>query len=153
MFTFGAEGSTDPNFLAPCAVAVDKTGIYVADSVRSRLQKFSLSGNYKFGWGRPGHGDSEFLDLAGLGVDQQGNIFATDWQLLVKLFAIDGSYMSGLGSLGSGEGQFSRCNAICKTTAGLLYVVDRGNNRIQIWESDGTPKIESLWSLQIGPVS
>jgi sugar lactone lactonase YvrE len=52
----------------------------------------------------------------------------------ISRFAADGSYLGSFGEPGSGPGQFSVPHAMAFDSEGRLFVADRGNNRIQIFD-------------------
>jgi hypothetical protein len=53
-------------------------------------------------------------------------------------YAKDGTYLTSFGSWGSAPGQFKTPHAVAMDSRGRLFVADRGNLRIQIFEQDGT---------------
>ena len=56
--------------------------------------------------------------------------------------------MRSFGSAGSGNGQFSNPYGICSGN-GLLYVVDGGNSRVQVWTMEGV-YVRSFGSARSG---
>ena len=55
---------------------------------------------------------------------------------VVKKFSLQGDYLSEFGSYGSGDGQFYRPQGLCFNSKGLLYVVDNGNCRVQVFREN-----------------
>ncbi len=55
----------------------------------------------------------------------------------VLKFDADGNFISTWGGEGSGPGQFNVPHSIVADTKGLLYVADRSNQRIQVFDADG----------------
>ncbi len=55
----------------------------------------------------------------------------------VAKFAPDGTYLMSFGEFGTGPGQFRGPHALAMDSQGRLFVADRGNNRIQIFDQDG----------------
>ena len=55
---------------------------------------------------------------------------------VVKKFSLQGNYLSEFGSHGSGDGQFNYPQGLCFNSKGLLYVVDRGNCRVQVFREN-----------------
>jgi DNA-binding beta-propeller fold protein YncE len=52
-------------------------------------------------------------------------------------YTADGKYVKEWGSLGTGQGQFRTPHALAMDSRGRLYVADRGNHRIQIFDQNG----------------
>src|SRR5580692_4233037 len=91
--------------------------------------------------------------------DAQDNMFISDGygnSRVVKI-AKDGVWVKAVGTHGSGENQFSTPHGIAvDAQAGLVYVGDRGNFRIQVYDTDLNFKksiggIGAPWSVQITP--
>jgi DNA-binding beta-propeller fold protein YncE len=70
--------------------------------------------------------NGEILVSEGHGSDGPGRI---------SRFAADGSYLGSFGGPGSGPGQFAVPHAMALDSQGRLFVADRGNSRIQIFDS------------------
>jgi sugar lactone lactonase YvrE len=54
----------------------------------------------------------------------------------ISRFSADGSYLGSFGEPGSGPGQFNVPHAMAFDSQGRLFVADRGNSRIQIFDAD-----------------
>ena len=52
-------------------------------------------------------------------------------------FAPDGTYIGEWGQIGDGAGEFRTPHALEMDSRGRLFVADRGNHRIQIFDQDG----------------
>jgi DNA-binding beta-propeller fold protein YncE len=65
-------------------------------------------------------------------------------------FTRDGRYVKEWGRLGSGPGEFRTPHALAFDSRGRLFVADRGNHRIQIFDQEG--RLLDTW-LQFGRVS
>lgn len=70
--------------------------------------------------------------------DLQGNIFVADGydNSRVAKFTKDGAFVKTIGSRGTAPDQFNTPHAITYDNKGLIYVADRGNNRIQVYNPD-----------------
>jgi DNA-binding beta-propeller fold protein YncE len=56
----------------------------------------------------------------------------------VLKFDADGNFLKTWGGQGTGAGQFNVPHSIVTDAKGLLYVADRSNQRIQVFDADGT---------------
>ena len=84
--------------------------------------------------GRKGAFDRE-TDVA---FDSQGNIFVSDGygnSRVVKISA-DGHWLKMLGTWGHDQDQFSTPHSIASDGKSTVYVADRGNRRIQVYDDD-----------------
>ena len=87
-------------------------------------------------------GDS-FNNPADVTWDRAGNIYVADGfgtNNRIAKFTKDGDFVKSWGQTGSAQGQFNRIRGIAADAAGNLYVADAGNNRIQVFDGDGTFK-------------
>lgn len=90
--------------------------------------------------------------------DTQGNIFVADGydNSRVAKFTKDGDFVKSIGSRGTAPDQFNTPHAITYDKNGLIYVADRGNNRIQVYDSDLNRKaifsnVRAPWAVCITP--
>ena len=58
-------------------------------------------------------------------------------------FSPDGKFLKAWGSKGTGPGQFDQPHALAMDSQGRLFVGDRNNNRIEIFDQDG--KLLDTW--------
>ncbi len=73
--------------------------------------------------------------------DLEGNIFVADGynnSRVVKI-APDGRWIKTWGEFGKEPGQFNIVHTIASDAKGNIYVGDRSNNRIQVFDHDGNP--------------
>lgn len=79
-----------------------------------------------------------------VGWDAQGNIFVTDGYGNSRLVKYDknGKFIKDTGSRGSGPGQLNTPHTMAVDPAGNVYVGDRGNARIQVFDNDLTLKTQ-----------
>lgn len=91
--------------------------------------------------GTPGTGSS-FRQPSDVLVAPNGDIFVADGHgaggnnRIVK-FSADGTFLKEWGSTGSEPGQFRDPHALAMDSQGRLFVADRANSRIQIFDQDG----------------
>ena len=75
--------------------------------------------------------------------DRAGNVYVADGfgsNNRVAKFTKDGNFLKSWGQTGSGQGQFNGIRGIASDAAGNIYVADAGNNRIQVFDGEGTFK-------------
>lgn len=68
-----------------------------------------------------------------------GEVYVTDkWKHCIHVFSKEGSYLRTVGSKGSRAGMFRSPEGVATDERnGLLYVVDTGNDRVQVMQPDG----------------
>ena len=71
--------------------------------------------------------------------DQAGDIFISDGYINSRVAKLnkDGDWLKSWGEPGKGDGQFNTVHNIAADAGGTIYVADRGNRRIQVFDSDG----------------
>lgn len=90
--------------------------------------------------------------------DSQDNMYISDGygnSRVVKI-AKDGVWQKAVGTHGSGDNQFSTPHGISTDAQGNVYVADRGNFRIQVYDSDLNFKksiggVAAPWTVQVTP--
>ena len=78
----------------------------------------------------------QFEDIIGIVTDKKGHLYVADSQLhcILKFKLANGQYVSQIGHKGDGIGQFLSPGGLALSQSGLLFVCDRDNNRIQIFQ-------------------
>lgn len=135
---WGSEGNNPGQFNVPYSIEVDPfDNIYVVDRGNDRIQKFDENGKFVKQWGSEGKGNGEFTPLLEhLEVDsKQDRIFMVDGALnpRIQVFDTNGTFTTTFGTSGSGNGQFSKPEHVNTDSSGNVYVVDRGNQRMQVF--------------------
>ena len=75
--------------------------------------------------------------------DKAGNIYIADGlgnDSRVSKLDKDGHFIKSWGQTGTEPGQFNKVHGIAIDGAGLVYVADAGNKRIQVFDADGNFK-------------
>jgi DNA-binding beta-propeller fold protein YncE len=92
--------------------------------------------------GVPGDGTDTFNRPCDVAVGKNGDIFVADGHgdnsnaRIVK-FTKEGKFIKTWGSKGSGPGQFDLPHALAFDSKGRLFVADRNNNRLEVFNQDG----------------
>jgi DNA-binding beta-propeller fold protein YncE len=146
--------------LSPHGITVDRQGnVWVTDcactgSLEQRSQpgkghqvfKFSPDGKLLLTLGKPGGGRGEeyFYQPNDVLVAPNGDIFvaeghsdAPDANARILKFDRTGRLLRTWGSKGSGPGELAQPHALAMDSQGRLFVGDRSNNRIQIFDQNG----------------
>ncbi|MBM4186620.1 MAG: hypothetical protein FJ206_04835 [Gemmatimonadetes bacterium] len=109
------------------------------------IVKFSPTGQVLMTLGKKGvagRGRDTFRKPSAVLVAPNGTIFVADGHdadgnnRIVKL-AADGSYLTEWGTTGSANGEFRDPHALAMDSQGRLFVADRANSRIQIFDQEG----------------
>lgn len=84
--------------------------------------------------------NGQFRQPTDVAWDPQDNIFISDGYVNSRVANFDknGDWVRSFGEPGSGPGQFNTVHSIAADAKGNLYVADRANRRIQVWDSQGT---------------
>ena len=71
--------------------------------------------------------------------DAPGNTYISDGYINSRVAKVDknGNWVKSWGEPGSGPGQFNTPHSIAADAQGNIYVADRGNRRIQVFDGDG----------------
>ncbi|MEA2935250.1 MAG: hypothetical protein QOD74_1896, partial [Variibacter sp.] len=135
----------------PHGLHVDRDGnVWISDGTGiegkgHQVFKFSPDGKLLLMLGKAGvagSGNDEFNAPSAIVTAPNGDIFVADGHggntnaRIVK-FTKDGKFIKTWGSKGSGPGELDIPHAIAMDSQGRLFVGDRQNNRIQIFDQDG----------------
>jgi sugar lactone lactonase YvrE len=122
------------------------TDAQVKDGKGNQVFKFSPDGKLLMTLGKPGvagGGNDVFSGPCDVAVAGNGNIFVADGHIadvpvnrIVK-FSKDGTFMKAWGTRGSGPGEFDTPHSLAIDSRGRIFVADRSNSRIQIFDQDG----------------
>jgi hypothetical protein len=93
--------------------------------------------------GVAGDGRDTFNKPSDVLIAPDGDIFVADGHgpgsnaRIVK-FSPDGKFIKAWGKQGSGPGEFNNPHSLAMDSRGRLFVADRGNSRVQIFDQEGT---------------
>jgi DNA-binding beta-propeller fold protein YncE len=139
------------------AVRIDsEDNIWVTDEGTNMIIKFNPAGRVTMVLGRreeaaepaaprpagapaPAPGWGSFNRPTDVAWDPQGNAFISDGYGNSRVVKVDknGRWVKTWGERGSGQGQMNTPHSIAADAKGNIYVADRGNRRIQVFDSDG----------------
>jgi DNA-binding beta-propeller fold protein YncE len=143
-------------FVWPHGIDVDADGnVWVTDAASAErtagtgrghhVVKFTPDGRVLLTLGTPGvpgNDESHFNAPSDVVVAPNGDVFVADGHgdttnnRVVKL-AADGTFVKAWGRTGYAPGEFRTLHAIALDARGRVFVADRSNNRIQLFDQDG----------------
>lgn len=125
--------------------------IYCTDEGTHTVCKCSLDGKLQLQIGNPGQpatpmSGRPFNRCTHTALSPSGEIYVSDGygNAMVHKYAPDGRYLMSWGGPGCDRGQFNLPHNIACDVDGYVYVADRENHRIQIF--DGNGKYEGQWN-------
>jgi len=150
-------------FIWPHGIDVDRDGnVWVTDAVAPnrtppgkrghQVVKFSPDGKVLMTLGTPGtpgSGPGSLNAPSDVVVAQNGDIFVADGHGLdgnnrVVKFSRSGAFIKAWGKTGYAPSEFRTLHAIAIDSRGRVFVGDRSNNRIQIFDQEG--KFLTMWT-------
>ena len=154
------------------SVKIDKDdNIWVADKGSDMVIKFNPEGRVSMVFGRKQEASDEgteplrhpkpplppvdgtFRQVTDMAWDAAGNTYISDGYINSRVAKIDkdGNWLKSWGEPGSGLGQFNTPHSIAVDAHGQVYVADRGNRRIQVFDGDGTYLRQITIDVPAGP--
>jgi len=118
--------------------------LYLTDNGSHTVQKFTLEGRLMMTIGEPGK-PAEFMSgrpfcrCTHTALAPNGDVYVSDGygNACVHKFAPDGKHLFSWGKPGVAPGEFNLPHNICCDVDGWVYVADRENSRIQVFDADG----------------
>jgi DNA-binding beta-propeller fold protein YncE len=94
-----------------------------------------------------------FRQVTDMTWDPQGNTFISDGYINSRVAKVDklGNWLKSFGEPGSGPGQLNTPHSIAADAKGNLYVADRGNRRIQVFDGEGNVLREIRIDVPVPP--
>jgi DNA-binding beta-propeller fold protein YncE len=139
----------------PHGLRIDhEDNVWVTDIGNHQVLKFDARGKLLLALGKkgePGDGPDRFDRPTDVAVTPAGDFYVSDGygNARVLKFSKEGKLLKQWGKKGSGEGEFNLPHAICLDKKGRVYVGDRENNRIQVFDADG--KFLAQWKESGAP--
>jgi peptidylamidoglycolate lyase len=119
--------------------------IWITDRKLEQVLKFDLDGKLLMSIGQKGvsgtnDSNDSFNGVSDVAMAENGNLFVSDGEgpntRVVKI-APDGKFIKFWGTKGADPGQLNTPHSIAIDSKGRVWVCDRGNKRIQIFDQDG----------------
>ncbi len=126
-------------FTHPAGVAVDTWGnLYVVDTGKHRILKFTAGGKFVMGWGSHGSGYGQFLYPTGIATDLYGNVYVADTDNhRIQKFDSNGNFISEICEQILDTETLSYPQGVTLDEWGNIYVTDTYNDRIVKFCPDG----------------
>ncbi len=151
-------------FLEPHGLRVDAhDNVWVTDRALQQVFKFSHDGKLllTIGTERVAGVDATHFDKpTDIAFTPDGSLYVGDGygNNRVAKFSSDGKFLFDWGHKGQGPGEFDLPHSVAVDAQGNVYVADRNNARIQVFDGNGkflkawkSPELGRPWSLTIGP--
>lgn len=136
-------------------IKIDHEGnVWLADIEDHVVQKYTPEGKLLLTIGTPGRlgNDKTHLNMpTDMAIAPTGDVFVSDGYGNARVVHFDksGKFVNEWGKLGSKPGEFSIPHAICMDSKGRLYVADRNNVRVQVFDQSG--KLLDIWMNVVTP--
>jgi DNA-binding beta-propeller fold protein YncE len=140
----------DKMFVWPHGIRFDRAGnIWVTDGQNNKEGTngqlvYKVSPDHKILMtigtkGVAGEGDYLFDGPTDVAFGRNGDIFVTDGHVNARVvkYTKDGKFIKAWGKKGNGPGEFNLPHSVAIDSQGRVFVADRSNNRIQIFDQDG----------------
>jgi DNA-binding beta-propeller fold protein YncE len=130
-------------FQEPHQVRIDRDGnVWLVDSGLHVVRKYTPDGKLLLTLGtkgEPGEDFAHFNRPTDVAVTSRGDIFVADGYGNNRIVHYDaqGQFLKAWGELGVGQGMFSIPHSIAIDSTGRLYVADRNNARVQVFNQAG----------------
>ena len=118
--------------------------LYLTDNGDHTVRKFTPDGKLLLQIGVPNQpapfmSNAPFCRCTHTALSPSGDIYVSDgyWNACVHKFSPDGKLIKTWGKPGTFPGEFNLPHNICCDAVGQVYVADRENHRIQLFDGDG----------------
>jgi DNA-binding beta-propeller fold protein YncE len=142
----------DGQFSNPHGVTIGPDGnVYCVDNADHTVRKYTAGGELlmelQAGRPAPAMSGDPFSTPAHLAVDaRNGNMYVADGYSNARVHKYDpnGRLLLSWGESGTDPGQFNIVHNVVVDREGFVYVADRENQRVQVFDADG--KFETQWN-------
>ena len=124
----------------PYDVAVTEDGhLAVVERNNHTVSLYNVNGQVIYSFGSPGSEDGQFYYPTAVAIRGDVMYVVEEENNRVQKFSISRrSFISKFGNSGSDNGQFSNLCGICIDPEGKVFVSDYSNQRIQVFQADGS---------------
>lgn len=132
-----------PKGLGSHQIRIDREGmVWLVDAARHVVLKCTPEGKLLKTLGTPGEPGCDathFNRPTDVAITPDGQVFVTDGYGNARVVHLDaeGKYVKSWGKLGTGPGEFNLPHSIVVDSQGRLYVADRNNARVQVFDQQG----------------
>jgi peptidylamidoglycolate lyase len=154
----------DDLFVEPHGLAVDRQdNVWVTDDLGHQVFKFSNDGKLLMTLGArkvPGEDENHFNGPTRVAIAPNGEFYVSDGygNSRIAKFSPEGQFLFAWGKKGDQAGEFNTPHGLSLDALGRVYVADRDNARVQIFDKDGKfvaqwkgAKLGRPWDVIIGP--
>ncbi|HWA98427.1 MAG TPA: peptidyl-alpha-hydroxyglycine alpha-amidating lyase family protein [Pirellulales bacterium] len=134
---------------------IDADGnVWLSDIGRHVVEKYTPAGERLLTIGTPdqaGESETKLNKPTDMAIAANGDVFISDGYGNNRVVHVDrnGKFVKSWGKLGTAPGDFNLPHAIAIDSKGRLYVADRNNVRIQVFDQSG--KLLDVWSDLVVP--
>lgn len=138
IFKFGKEGTGKGQFMFPYGIAGDKDGnIYVTDLYNGNISIMDKKGKFIRYFKEKDQKHKVIKAPGGLRIIKD-KLYVTDIEKSkVFVFDLAGKLLLKIGKPGENDGELRAPNAVTADRDGNIYVVDTGNQRVEIFNNKG----------------
>jgi len=150
-------------FIEPHGLRIDRDdNVWLTDRALQQVFKFSHDGKLLLTIGTeksPGVDATHFNLPADIAFASDGSIYVADGygNNRIAKFSPEGKFLLDWGRKGSGPGEFDLPHSVAVDAQGQVYVADRNNARIQVFDANGkflqdwkSAELGRPWSLTVG---
>ena len=128
LFCFGSKGSGPGSFAKLRDVACGSDGlVYVSDKGTKTVSVWSKEGTFKREF------QPKYAPTCIAATSDNHLLITSPSSHIVMVYTLEGELVHEFGGLGTGHGRFNGPSGVCVDDNGVVYVVDRGNNRVQVF--------------------
>jgi peptidylamidoglycolate lyase len=130
-------------FVMPHGLTIDgEDNLWLTDVGLHQVFKFNHTGNLLLVLGErgvPGEDSTHFNMPTDVAIAPDGSFYVSDGYVNSRItkFSPDGEYITSWGNKGTAPGEFDVPHSIALDSQGHIYVADRGNARLQIFDEAG----------------